>query len=72
MVTKKNELDLQQGLRTTLIGERPIRRESLFLLLGGLASNLAALDQGETLWQIYQAIMEVESWWNSNLAQEPV
>jgi hypothetical protein len=28
------------------------------------ARFIAMLDQGETLWKIYEAIIEIESWWN--------
>jgi hypothetical protein len=28
------------------------------------ASAIAAIDQGQTLWQVYQALLEVERWWS--------
>jgi len=38
-------------------------RESVFNTLEHGATALAALDRGQTLWRIYEAVMEVESWW---------
>lgn len=31
--------------------------------LGVGKSALAAIDEEETLWQVYQAVQEVDSWW---------
>ena len=27
--------------------------------------GLAAIDQGQTVWKVYQAVTEVESWWGN-------
>ena len=32
--------------------------------------TLAALDQGETLWQVYEAVLEVEGWWGRRMKVE--
>jgi len=37
---------------------------SLFNILGNDAPLIASIDQGQTLWKIYEAIMEIESWWD--------
>ena len=41
----------------------PSKRRSLFSILADGAPIIANIDQGQTLWKIYQAIMEIESWW---------
>ncbi|HKH86534.1 MAG TPA: hypothetical protein VKA40_08285 [Nitrososphaera sp.] len=28
------------------------------------ASTIAAIDQGQTPWQVYQALVEIERWWS--------
>jgi hypothetical protein len=38
-------------------------RFSLYYVLGEATNLLAAIDGGQTLWRVYQAMMEVESWW---------
>jgi hypothetical protein len=40
-------------------------RRPLFDLIGAEASALAAHDQGLTLWNIYEAVNEVEAWWGT-------
>ena len=40
-------------------------RARLFDLLGAGAGALASEAQGRTLWNIYEAVTEVEGWWNS-------
>jgi hypothetical protein len=44
-------------------GAREVERSSIYGILGDGATVLAAIDRGETLWQIYSAIRKVESWW---------
>ncbi len=39
---------------------------SVIQVLEQAASALAAIDRGETLWGIYEAVMEVESWWSDS------
>jgi hypothetical protein len=40
-------------------------RESVFTALRDGATVLARIDRGHTLGQVYQAVIEVESWWSS-------
>jgi hypothetical protein len=40
-------------------------RRRLFDLLGAGAGALASDAQGRTLWNIHEAVTEVEGWWNS-------
>ena len=39
-------------------------RSAVYVALSKIANVLARLDDGETLWQVYQAIQEVEGWWD--------
>ena len=32
-------------------------------VLGESASSIAPIDRGQTLWKVYEAVREVESWW---------
>jgi tetratricopeptide (TPR) repeat protein len=36
----------------------------VFQVLGSGASLLARLDEGQTLWAVYEAVMEIEGWWD--------
>ncbi|MBE7468959.1 MAG: hypothetical protein DPW09_03360 [Anaerolineae bacterium] len=47
-----------------------LSRKRAFTILQHSAPALAALDQGETLWQVYQAVMEVEGWWSERRKDE--
>lgn len=38
-------------------------RDEVFVTLSHSAAILAAFDLGETLWQVYEAIVETEEWW---------
>ncbi len=38
-------------------------REEMWELLGTGAGTLAAVDGGATLWNIYQAVSQIETWW---------
>lgn len=50
-------------LRRLFTKARLLDRKSVLDVLEHGAMALATLDQGETLWQVYEAIMEVEGWW---------
>jgi hypothetical protein len=54
--------------RTGLAGARGTKylsRWEVFDALGTGAPLLAALDRGQTLWKLYQAVMAIESWWGA-------
>jgi hypothetical protein len=44
---------------------RLARRETVFEVLQNVATTLAVINQGQTLWRVYQAVMGVEGWWSS-------
>jgi tetratricopeptide (TPR) repeat protein len=56
---------VRQVLRDAFTIVRLAGRERVFETLKYSASALAALDQGETLWRVYEAVMEVEGWWGT-------
>jgi tetratricopeptide (TPR) repeat protein len=41
---------------------RASKLNATFMVLGGYIPLIASVDQGQTLWKIYQAIVEVEGW----------
>ncbi|MCI0565533.1 MAG: hypothetical protein MN733_44280, partial [Nitrososphaera sp.] len=53
----------QRILQSTLTTAQLAGRDVLFEALDGGALALVSLDQGETLWQVYKAVAEVETWW---------
>jgi hypothetical protein len=52
-------------LRPILTGGEPPDLDYLFELLADQAQALAAVDHGHTLWQLFQAILEVDGWWEA-------
>jgi hypothetical protein len=54
-------------MRLALTTARLDGRENVLgvLELDGQVDLLAALDQSETLWEVYEAIQEVDGWWGS-------
>jgi hypothetical protein len=44
---------------------RDSKRSALFFILQINAPFIASIDQGQTLWKIYESIVEVESWWKT-------
>lgn len=54
---------VQQILCMAFITARLSGRSNAFETLQRSTMALAALDQGETLWRVYEAVMEVEGWW---------
>lgn len=62
----QREPPLESLRRDPFTGRMPrlIReRASLFQVLEGEAASLAALNQGETLWHVYEAVQDVDRWW---------
>jgi hypothetical protein len=51
-------------LRTAFRYARLAGREAVFGALHGGAPALAAIDQGQTLWRIYEAVLEIDGWWD--------
>jgi hypothetical protein len=51
-------------LQAALNSARLAGQETVLNTLATGASTVAAIDQGRTLWQAYQALLEVESWWS--------
>jgi hypothetical protein len=49
---------------------RLLGREPILKMLQHSASALATLDQGRTLWQVSEAVMEVEGWWSGRIKVE--
>jgi hypothetical protein len=52
-----------RAFQEACITARLAGRKSLFQVLRDGATALAAVDGGQTLWQVYAAIMDVEGWW---------
>ena len=52
---------------STFTANRHATRENVFGLIGSHSFFLADLDQGQTLWQIYQAVQDTEGWWGQEL-----
>ncbi|MCL4301570.1 MAG: hypothetical protein KJ077_38070 [Anaerolineae bacterium] len=58
-------MPVQQIWRDVFATARLAGRKRIFETLQDSTMALVALDQGETLWQVYQAVMEVEGWWGT-------
>jgi tetratricopeptide (TPR) repeat protein len=54
---------VRRALRSAFTLIPLVGRKGVLRVLQKSAMALAGLDQGQTLWQVYQAVMEVESWW---------
>jgi hypothetical protein len=52
-------------LQLALTAARVEGRDSVFSVLGEIAAGLSADDNGQTLWRVFEAVEEVESWWDS-------
>lgn len=52
-----------QVVRAAFVATYPVGRGAVLNTLAKMADVLAAPDQGQTLWRVYQAIREVEGWW---------
>ena len=52
-------------LRDAFDHARLAGRDCVFEVLERAAFVLAAIDKGRTLWQVYEAVIEVESWWKN-------
>jgi hypothetical protein len=66
--TSVQEGRLDQALTTTLAAFQAASlagRDATFGVLRDEAPILAAIDQGQTLWAVYGAVMEVERWLGS-------
>jgi hypothetical protein len=37
----------------------------MWAVIGSSAASLAKLDEGKTLWQVFEAMMEVDGWWET-------
>ncbi|GEM_PF-4922561 len=44
---------------------RQVGCEALFQILSSGASLIARLDRGQTLWRVFEAVREVEGWWET-------
>jgi hypothetical protein len=51
-------------LRARLGWARETGRSKVLSVLGDGASELVTVDNGETLWGVYQATLEVDGWWS--------
>ena len=50
-------------LRQALATARLAGRQSVFEVLESGAAMLARIDRGKSLWRIWEAVLEVDSWW---------
>jgi tetratricopeptide (TPR) repeat protein len=50
---------------------RTAGRRHFYEALEGGATTLAAIDQGDALWRIYEATIQVEGWWSSSSSARP-
>jgi hypothetical protein len=64
LVQAEQQEEAWHALCAAFTEARPAGRSEVFEVLQDRASALAALDQGQTLWQVYEAVMEVDSWWS--------
>ena len=55
-----------KAFRLALRGAHSIGRPLVFKALEAQARHIVRLDKGNTLWQIYQAVQEVDGWFGSN------
>ena len=51
-------------LRSAFTTSRFAGRDSVFVVLQHRAAMLGSHDSGRTLWQVYEAIREVDGWWD--------
>jgi hypothetical protein len=49
---------------TSLASEK---RKNIFKMLSAGARVISTIDQGQTLWQIYEQVIDIESWWTAEL-----
>jgi tetratricopeptide (TPR) repeat protein len=67
LAQRANQMEHQelalQVLQAAFTAARLVSRESVFQVLEQGASALADIDRGQTLWRVYEAVLEVESWW---------
>ena len=52
-------------LQTAFTTARLAGRKYVFGVLERGAATLKAIDQGLTLWRVYEAVLEVDSWWKT-------
>ena len=48
------------------IAVRLAGRDAVFRALCDVAHVLADIDQGQILWEVYEALQEVDAWWSAN------
>ena len=53
-----------QVLQTAFTTSQQASRYYVFRVLEESTAALAALDQGETLWNLYQVVREIDGWWD--------
>ena len=51
-------------LRLALHSARRAGREGVLETLASTTSALMSIDQGRTLWQIYESMCDVDAWWS--------
>jgi len=49
--------------QATLAAARPTGRETVFEVMGYLTGILGSINEGQTLWRVYEAIQEIDGWW---------
>jgi len=52
-------------LRTAFARARHTGREGIFDVLKYAAVTLGAIDEGQTLWRVYETLQEVDNWWGT-------
>lgn len=53
------------AVQAALLQARYAGRDSVLEVLAEGVPALAALDNGDTVWQLYQAIEEIDGWWQA-------
>ena len=61
----RREGEALQMLEDALEAARITGRESVFAALGQGSVAMAAIDEGQTLWRIYDAVVKIEGWWTN-------
>jgi hypothetical protein len=64
MIQEGQQEQTMRMLQNAFTLARLVEREAIFRMLKQIATSLSIIDQGQTLWCVYKAIVEVESWWS--------
>jgi tetratricopeptide (TPR) repeat protein len=66
VVSEAIEIELWPALTALFDQAQTLGHDGILSIIHALIPWLANLDQGDTLWQVYSDIQEIESWWGQN------